>query len=304
MTEQWWLTRAAPNRMLKYLRAGGLSERKDILFGAACCRRILHLVGTWGPRALEAVERFAEAPGDRPDLRAALSDAVFQAGKLLTETSMAGERLPKGAEGERPLLLARHLAATAFCYFPNVRLNPVAVYAWSAHVTQPGGQAAGGSRSPRPPSSATSPATRSVPSPPPPPGRRPSWWPWPRRPTTSGSCPRACWTPHALRCWLTPLRRPAATRRTCWGTSAGLALTSAAAGPWTSCWASPGRGTGPAPPHDVKRAGAYVASAPASRPGACPRGPGGHLTPVCTRPARSRLPPAGLGASSWGRPRE
>jgi hypothetical protein len=139
MTEQWWLTRADPNRMLKYLRAGGLSERKDILFGTACCRRILHLVGTWGPRALEAVERFAEAPGDRPDLRAALSDVVFRAGKLLTETSMAAERLPKGAEGERPLLQARHQAATAFIYFPNVRLNPVAPYAWSAHVTQPGG---------------------------------------------------------------------------------------------------------------------------------------------------------------------
>jgi hypothetical protein len=137
MTEKWWLTCAAPNRMLNYLRASGLSERKDILFGSACCRRILHLVGTGGPGALEAVERFAEAPSDRPDLRAALFDELWPAGELLRETGVAGDRLPAGAEGERRLLLAREYAATAFLYFSHIRLNPdVALTAWMAQAVQ------------------------------------------------------------------------------------------------------------------------------------------------------------------------
>jgi hypothetical protein len=215
MTEKWWLTRADPNRMLKYLRAsGGLSERKDILFGAACCRRVLHLVGTWGPGALEAVERFAEAPSDHPELRATLSDELWPAGELLRETSRAGERLPKAEEEERRLLLARHYAATAFSYLPEVRLNPVALTAWMAQVYRPGGQAAGGSRPPMRPSSATSPATRSGPSPSPPPGRRPSWSPSPRPPTTSGSCLPAPSMLHDSPSWPMLLKRPVATRRT------------------------------------------------------------------------------------------
>jgi hypothetical protein len=137
MTEQWWLTRADPNRMLKYLRANDrLSERKDILFGAACCHRILHLVGTWGPSALDAVERFAEAPSDQLDVRMALYDVLFPATELLRETNTAAERLPKGAEEERDLLLAKHHAAMAFICLPDVTLNPVTMRAWMAQAVQ------------------------------------------------------------------------------------------------------------------------------------------------------------------------
>jgi hypothetical protein len=65
MTEHEWLTANDPKPMLKELQSRkanrkAAGRRKLVLFGCACCRRILHLMTERGLRWLEAAEKAAD----------------------------------------------------------------------------------------------------------------------------------------------------------------------------------------------------------------------------------------------------
>src|SRR5262245_5825686 len=59
MTEQEWLQSVNLRAMFAYV-AGQATERKLRLFGCACCRRIWHLLGDKGQRAVAVAELFAD----------------------------------------------------------------------------------------------------------------------------------------------------------------------------------------------------------------------------------------------------
>src|SRR5437868_4327446 len=70
MTEAEWLAAADPAPMLDYLR-GKISNRKLVLFAAACCRRIWRLLDDAPCRAaVEAAERFADGLANAKELSA------------------------------------------------------------------------------------------------------------------------------------------------------------------------------------------------------------------------------------------
>jgi hypothetical protein len=79
MTEADWLTCQQPQLMLDFLRdSGRVSDRKCRLFGVACCRHFLHLLGhgacrpehqqALSRRAVEVTERFADGLASPRDL--------------------------------------------------------------------------------------------------------------------------------------------------------------------------------------------------------------------------------------------
>ncbi len=68
MTEQQWLTRSDPERMLRHVTATA-SPRKLRLFGAACVRRIWPLPGDDRSRRVDGVaERFADGQAGEAEL--------------------------------------------------------------------------------------------------------------------------------------------------------------------------------------------------------------------------------------------
>jgi hypothetical protein len=71
VTEADWLAGTDPSPMLEYLR-GKVSDRKLVLFAAACCRHIWHLLTDERCRAaVETAERFADGRADVKSLTAA-----------------------------------------------------------------------------------------------------------------------------------------------------------------------------------------------------------------------------------------
>jgi hypothetical protein len=78
VTEQEWDECADPWEMLESLRMSGkLSERKAHLFGAACCRRVSHLLtDERSRRGVEVAERFAEGAAPAEELQGALGPAL------------------------------------------------------------------------------------------------------------------------------------------------------------------------------------------------------------------------------------
>jgi hypothetical protein len=91
MTEEEWLACTDPEKMLEALRAGGLlPERKARLFGAACCRRIWHLLDEGPARtAVEVAELYADGRAEDGELAGAVSglDAA-PGGTYLPEVSL------------------------------------------------------------------------------------------------------------------------------------------------------------------------------------------------------------------------
>jgi hypothetical protein len=69
MSRREWLVCTDPAAMLRLLRDRGLvTERKALLFGAACCRRLWELLPEEGRRVVEAVERQADGPAGREEV--------------------------------------------------------------------------------------------------------------------------------------------------------------------------------------------------------------------------------------------
>jgi hypothetical protein len=69
MNESQWLSGCMPLWMLEHLRPHA-SERKLLLFGAACARRIWHLLpGDRSHHAVELTERYADGELSRPEFR-------------------------------------------------------------------------------------------------------------------------------------------------------------------------------------------------------------------------------------------
>jgi len=84
MTEAMWLIGADPNQMLDSLSATA-TIRKLSLFGAACCRRVWHLITDERIRTcLEVAERFIEGDATGSELERAgrSAEAVFGAGRV------------------------------------------------------------------------------------------------------------------------------------------------------------------------------------------------------------------------------
>src|SRR5205823_980698 len=80
MTEREWLICTDPNLMLRGL-AGRVSERKLRLFGAACCRRIWHLLPDRRSRAaVEVAERYADGLADERERAKARAGAMVATG--------------------------------------------------------------------------------------------------------------------------------------------------------------------------------------------------------------------------------
>jgi hypothetical protein len=77
MNEQLWLAVGYPGEMLIFLQGRGmLSARKARLFGAACCRRVWHLLTDEKSRwAVEVAERFTEGAATAEELLEALDSA-------------------------------------------------------------------------------------------------------------------------------------------------------------------------------------------------------------------------------------
>jgi mannitol/fructose-specific phosphotransferase system IIA component (Ntr-type) len=72
MTRRDWLACTDPAAMLLLLRDRRLlTQRKARLFGAACCRRLWHLLSEEGRRAVEAIERHADGLAGWEELDAA-----------------------------------------------------------------------------------------------------------------------------------------------------------------------------------------------------------------------------------------
>src|SRR5215831_1344168 len=75
MTEGEWLTSDGPDLLLGFLRGRG-SERKLLLFAAACCRRAWQALQAADERAcsvVEVAERYADGRASLPEVWAALS---------------------------------------------------------------------------------------------------------------------------------------------------------------------------------------------------------------------------------------
>src|SRR5215831_15678828 len=74
MTEQEWQSCAEPERMLSFLCYSGrprVSERKQRLFAAACCRRIWALMDRESRQAVEVAERLADGQASAGEWEAA-----------------------------------------------------------------------------------------------------------------------------------------------------------------------------------------------------------------------------------------
>jgi hypothetical protein len=80
MTEQQWLTGIDPVAVREFLRAGA-SKRKLRLHGAACCRRVWHLLADSRSRfAVEVAERLADGEASEAEARAA-GGAAYKASR-------------------------------------------------------------------------------------------------------------------------------------------------------------------------------------------------------------------------------
>lgn len=109
MTEQEWLASNHPYPMLNLLRATA-SGRKASLFGAACCRRLWHLLTDGRSRqAVEVAEQFAEEAVDADSLRA-VAERAWDA-----ETAACANLLAalSGETGGTPVLGASEAARSA-----------------------------------------------------------------------------------------------------------------------------------------------------------------------------------------------
>jgi hypothetical protein len=92
MTEAEWLSGTVSEAMLQYL-AGKASERKRLLFGCACWRRLWHLLPEGPVRELVAlVERYADGLAARGELEAARSEASLVAAEALRSPSFGARR--------------------------------------------------------------------------------------------------------------------------------------------------------------------------------------------------------------------
>src|SRR4051794_35724189 len=84
--ESTWLGCRDPERMLKYVRRRGASERKVRLYLAACCRACWERFTTEGSRsAIDVAERYADGEADYNELY---------------HTNKAAHRVPKYWEDE------------------------------------------------------------------------------------------------------------------------------------------------------------------------------------------------------------
>ncbi len=76
MTEAEWLKGSNPSRMLYFLMDNQPSQRKQRLFGCACCRRIWHLLTDQrSRRAVESAERWADGLVSAEELWPICADA-------------------------------------------------------------------------------------------------------------------------------------------------------------------------------------------------------------------------------------
>jgi hypothetical protein len=97
MTEAEWLSGTDPQAMLESLRAPGRArERKLILFGCACARRVWPLLGGGrGTGLVEVAERYADGAAAREEISAALAlPRYLTGGALVHELALAD---PAGA---------------------------------------------------------------------------------------------------------------------------------------------------------------------------------------------------------------
>ena len=106
MTEDKWLACADPETLLWFLlRREDLTERKQRLFAAACCRRIWHLLRDERSRAaVEVAERWADGNASPEDLLAAFCLANDATAELRSEggaASYAASAAEDLVDGER-----------------------------------------------------------------------------------------------------------------------------------------------------------------------------------------------------------
>jgi hypothetical protein len=93
LTEEEWLEKANPLKMVSFLRASRASERKLRLFGCACCRGVWNLLPNDASRkAVEVAERFADKFAKRRDLNQA---ALACAGEAVRSSHNPAEAVVK-----------------------------------------------------------------------------------------------------------------------------------------------------------------------------------------------------------------
>jgi hypothetical protein len=92
MTEAEWLACTDPKAMLDHL-AGKAGERKRILFGCACWRRVWHLLPR-GParKVVASMERYADGQAHARELALLQLDALRAAGLAMTLSSFNTRR--------------------------------------------------------------------------------------------------------------------------------------------------------------------------------------------------------------------
>jgi hypothetical protein len=253
MTEAEWLACTDPHLMLEFLK-GTASDRKLRLFGAACCRRIWHLLtDEWSRGAVEVGELLADGLVAETEANA-VGEAAAEAAnavegkpyEVLWRAATAAEYLlPRPWESWLLHTVWEHVAtAMEGEQLVAEGVTPEVLSSWSEQSVESGRTLGWTATNP---DAVMADMLREVVGPVPfrpfcplsPPGSPGTGAPcsvWPRTPTTSGNCPPATSTWPGWRSWQTPWRTPAAPKPTSSATFVVLALTSGGAGRWTCCW--------------------------------------------------------------------
>jgi hypothetical protein len=84
LTEKEWSEYPGPYLMLEFIK-GRISDRKLLLFGCACCRRILHLMADERSRnAVEVCERYADGLATRQE-----RDGAYGPARIAVDDTLA-----------------------------------------------------------------------------------------------------------------------------------------------------------------------------------------------------------------------